>query len=55
MAAPMFVSDIAHVSIRGTLGTFFQFQITLGILLEYLLGKMLCICYYKIEIFLIFL
>lgn len=39
VAAPMYVSELAHVSIRGTLGTFFQVQITIGILLEYLLGK----------------
>jgi hypothetical protein len=39
VAAPMYVAELAHTSIRGTLGTFFQVQITVGVLLEYLLGK----------------
>ncbi|XP_066253091.1 facilitated trehalose transporter Tret1-like [Euwallacea similis] len=38
VAVPMYVSELAHISIRGTLGTFFQVQITIGILIEYLLG-----------------
>ncbi|XP_030766943.1 facilitated trehalose transporter Tret1-like [Sitophilus oryzae] len=38
VTAPMYVAEIAHISIRGTLGTFFQVQITIGILLAYLLG-----------------
>ncbi|KAJ3626027.1 hypothetical protein MTP99_016554 [Tenebrio molitor] len=38
VAAPMYVAELAHTSIRGTLGTFFQVQITVGVLLEYLLG-----------------
>ncbi|XP_019754526.2 facilitated trehalose transporter Tret1 isoform X1 [Dendroctonus ponderosae] len=41
VAAPMYVTELAHVSIRGTLGTFFQVQITIGILFEYLLGDII--------------
>lgn len=37
----MYVNELAHSSIRGTLGTFFQVQITVGALVEYLLGKKL--------------
>ncbi|XP_050310332.1 facilitated trehalose transporter Tret1-like [Anthonomus grandis grandis] len=38
VAAPMYVSELAHISIRGTLGTFFQVQITVGLLIGYLFG-----------------
>lgn len=38
VAAPMYVAELAHSSIRGTLGTFFQVQLTVGILIEYILG-----------------
>ncbi|EFA10574.1 Facilitated trehalose transporter Tret1-2 homolog-like Protein [Tribolium castaneum] len=38
VAAPMYVTEIAHTSIRGTLGTFFQVQITVGVLVGYILG-----------------
>ncbi|XP_044271464.1 facilitated trehalose transporter Tret1-like [Tribolium madens] len=38
VAAPMYVTEIAHTSIRGTLGTFFQVQITVGVFLGYVLG-----------------
>ncbi|XP_060527765.1 facilitated trehalose transporter Tret1-like [Cylas formicarius] len=41
VAAPMYVAELAHVSIRGTLGTFFQVQITVGILIGYLMGGMI--------------
>lgn len=39
VAAPMYIAELAHTSIRGTLGTFFQVLITVGVLLEYLLGE----------------
>lgn len=38
VAAPMYVAEIAEAKIRGTLGTFFQLQITVGLLLGYTLG-----------------
>lgn len=38
VAAPMYVGELAEPKIRGTLGTFFQLQITLGLLCEYILG-----------------
>lgn len=41
VAAPMYIAELSHISIRGTLGTFFQVQITIGILLEYLLGDII--------------
>ena len=31
LAAPLFVSEIAEVRIRGTLGSLMQFQVTVGI------------------------
>lgn len=37
----MYVAELAHTSIRGTLGTFFQMQITVGLLIEYVLGESL--------------
>lgn len=37
---PMYVSEIAESKIRGSLGTLFQLQITLGILFAYLTGEL---------------
>ncbi|XP_055378067.1 facilitated trehalose transporter Tret1-2 homolog [Condylostylus longicornis] len=37
--APMYISEIAETSIRGSLGTFFQLFLTIGILLVYLFGS----------------
>lgn len=34
----MYVSEIAEPSVRGTLGSFFQLQITIGILVGYIVG-----------------
>lgn len=36
--APMYTAEIAEKEIRGTLGTYFQLQITIGILFIYLFG-----------------
>lgn len=38
VVAGMYVSEIAEPSVRGTLGSFFQLQITVGILLGFVLG-----------------
>ncbi|XP_054258047.1 facilitated trehalose transporter Tret1-like [Macrosteles quadrilineatus] len=38
VAAPMYISDVAEDSVRGTLGTFFQLQMTVGVLFVYLVG-----------------
>lgn len=38
VAAPLFIGEIAHKSIRGTLGSFFQLMITIGILFVYAVG-----------------
>ncbi|KAI8115321.1 hypothetical protein FF38_03879 [Lucilia cuprina] len=38
VVAPMYISEIAEDSIRGTLGTLFQLMLTFGILLVYLIG-----------------
>ncbi|KAF5301949.1 hypothetical protein FQR65_LT08685 [Abscondita terminalis] len=38
VAAPMYVTELAEPKIRGTLGTFFQLQMTVGFLLGYTLG-----------------
>nr|XP_023013560.1 facilitated trehalose transporter Tret1-like isoform X1 [Leptinotarsa decemlineata] len=41
IAAPLYTSEIAHKSLRGTLGSFFQLMVTIGILLAYIFGKFL--------------
>ncbi|CAG9772154.1 unnamed protein product [Ceutorhynchus assimilis] len=41
VAAPLYVAELAHISIRGTLGTFFQVQITVGLLMTYVFGDLL--------------
>lgn len=38
VTAPMYTGEIAHKDIRGTLGSFFQLMITIGILFVYALG-----------------
>lgn len=38
VATPMYIAELAESSVRGSLGTFFQLQITLGILFSYLIG-----------------
>lgn len=38
VAAPMYLSEIAENSIRGTLGTFFQLQLTVGVFVAYIVG-----------------
>lgn len=40
MCAPMFIGEIAHPSIRGKLGSFFQLFICIGILLSYSIGAL---------------
>lgn len=41
VAAPLYTAEIAESSIRGTLGSFFQLMLTIGILLTYILGTFL--------------
>ncbi|KAK4875750.1 hypothetical protein RN001_012172 [Aquatica leii] len=40
VTAPMYIGEIAEVSIRGTLGSFFQMCICLGIFLTYFIGAL---------------
>lgn len=35
---PLYTSEIADKEIRGTLGTYFQFQVVLGVLYTYVVG-----------------
>nr|CAD7588282.1 unnamed protein product [Timema genevievae] len=39
LTAPVYVSEIAESDIRGTLGTYFQLMVTVGILFVYVLGS----------------
>lgn len=45
VACPMYTNEISEVEIRGTLGTYFQLQITIGILLSYVIGAVVCNSY----------
>ncbi|KAH8382581.1 hypothetical protein KR009_004198 [Drosophila setifemur] len=40
VVAPMYISEIAETSIRGSLGTLFQLLLTVGILFVYMVGSM---------------
>ncbi|KAL7727868.1 hypothetical protein ACLKA6_019435 [Drosophila palustris] len=40
VVAPMYISEIAETSIRGTLGTLFQLLLTVGILFVYIMGSL---------------
>ncbi|XP_011265088.2 facilitated trehalose transporter Tret1-2 homolog isoform X1 [Camponotus floridanus] len=41
VAAPLYTSEIAESEIRGTLGSYFQLMLTIGILISYVLGTVL--------------
>ncbi|XP_076261691.1 facilitated trehalose transporter Tret1-like [Rhynchophorus ferrugineus] len=41
VAAPLYNGEIAHIDIRGKLGSFFQLMICVGIFMAYLFGKFL--------------
>ncbi|XP_044270984.1 facilitated trehalose transporter Tret1-like [Tribolium madens] len=41
VAAPLYTSEIAQKEIRGTLGSYFQLMVTIGIIFAYLAGKFL--------------
>jgi sugar porter (SP) family MFS transporter len=48
VAAPLYTSEIAQKEIRGTLGSYFQLMVTIGIFLAYLSGKFLAPMAYTI-------
>lgn len=48
VAAPMYTGEIASKDIRGTLGSFFQLMITIGILIAYILGAWIPFTAYNI-------
>lgn len=48
VAAPLYTSEIAHKSLRGTLSSYFQLMVTVGIFLAYLVGKYLTPVYFTI-------
>lgn len=48
VAAPLYTSEIAEKQIRGTLGSYFQLMVTIGILYAYLIGDALTINYYTV-------
>uniref|UniRef100_A0A8D9DW00 Facilitated trehalose transporter Tret1-1 n=1 Tax=Cacopsylla melanoneura TaxID=428564 RepID=A0A8D9DW00_9HEMI len=48
MVGPMYLAEIAEVSIRGTIGTVFQISLHLGILFTYVLGSELSYMNYQI-------
>lgn len=48
IAAPLYTSEIAHKTLRGTLASYFQLMVTVGILLAYLIGKFLTPLYFTI-------
>lgn len=49
---PLYTSEIAEKEIRGTLGTYFQLQVTGGILFTYIVGSYVSL-YYKIKIYIL--
>ncbi|GJQ70737.1 hypothetical protein Trydic_g670 [Trypoxylus dichotomus] len=49
IAAPLYISEISQKEIRGTLGSYFQLMVTVGILYAYCFGKILSIMNYTPE------
>ncbi|CAH0546459.1 unnamed protein product [Brassicogethes aeneus] len=43
VAAPLYTGEIAHKNLRGSLGSYFQLMVTVGILFAYVLGKFLTV------------
>lgn len=48
VACPLYTTEIAETSIRGTLGTYFQLQCTLGIFFDYVVGNVVRVFYFNI-------
>lgn len=48
VAAPLYTSEVAQKEIRGTLGSYFQLMVTIGILYVYIVGDALTINYYTV-------
>lgn len=48
VAAPIYTSEIAQTEIRGTLGSYFQLMITVGVFYAYLVGKFLSPFWYTL-------
>lgn len=48
VAAPLYTSEVAQKQIRGTLGSYFQLMVTIGILYVYIVGDALTINYYTV-------
>lgn len=48
VAAPLYTSEIAQKEIRGTLGSYFQVMVTIGVFYAYLVGKFLTPTHYTI-------
>lgn len=48
IAAPLYTSEIAQTEIRGTLGTFFQLLLVVGILYSYIAGCIMSVLLYTI-------
>lgn len=46
---PMYTAEIAGKDIRGSLGTYFQLQITIGILLIYVFGSFVSV-FHQLEL-----
>ncbi|KAF5279759.1 hypothetical protein FQA39_LY05449 [Lamprigera yunnana] len=49
VAAPLYTNEIAHKNIRGTLGSYFQLMVTVGILFAYVIGKIATVQGYTIS------
>jgi SP family facilitated glucose transporter-like MFS transporter 8 len=43
LTAPAYTSEISQKEIRGSLGSYFQFMLTIGILFVYVLGSVLSV------------
>lgn len=48
IAAPLYINEISQKEVRGTLGSYFQLMVTVGILYAYIFGKILSIVNYTI-------
>ncbi|KAI4470904.1 facilitated trehalose transporter tret1-1-like protein [Holotrichia oblita] len=48
IAAPLYINEISQKEIRGTLGSYFQLMVTVGILYAYCFGKFLSIVNYTV-------
>ena len=46
---PLYINELSEISVRGTLGTFFQLQLVTGLLYTYIIGTFVSKVLHKLQ------